>query len=93
MASRYTVAPGHEFNYPNAVDHKMILAAGGRSKMSQEALSRIRFKTVKEGDDCSDMPKEVFDLYLSRGWILDSQADTVEGEDAALKTLEDEGVV
>jgi hypothetical protein len=70
MAGRYIVAPGHEFNYPSEADDKVIKAAGGRSKMKSEDLRRIHFKTVTSGQDCSDMPHEARELYVSRGWIL-----------------------
>ena len=73
MAARYTVAKGHEFNYPSQADDDLIQAAGGRSKMSKEDLSKIQFKTVREGEDCSDMPEDVLDLYLKRGWVTEEK--------------------
>lgn len=70
MATRYTVAPGHEFNYPTEADDKIIKTYGGRSKTPKEVLARIKFRVTTEGHDCSDMPKEARDLYVERGWIL-----------------------
>jgi hypothetical protein len=75
MATRYTVAPGYHFNYPNEADDKIIKAAGGRSKMPKELLDSIKFINKYEGDDCSDMPKEVRDLYVERGWILTEEIE------------------
>jgi hypothetical protein len=78
MAKRYVVAPGHEFNYPNELDDRIIKASGGRSKLSESEKARIKFKTATEGMDCSDMPKEAFNLYLERGWILELDDTKVE---------------
>lgn len=73
MSIRYVVAPGHEFNYTDKEGDKIVKAAGGRSKMSDFDKARVKFKTVTAGQDCSDMPEEVFNLYLERGWIIDLQ--------------------
>jgi len=50
----YRVAPGHEFNNLLTEDQKKL----------------VTYKTVTEGQDCSDMPESTRDLYVDRGWIL-----------------------
>jgi len=71
MPRNYIVAPGHEFNYPaDSTSEAAIKRAGGRSKMTAEALKQLKFKTAREGEDCSDMPKDALKLYLERGWVL-----------------------
>jgi len=81
---RFIVAPGHVFNYTDEAGDKIVKAAGGRSKMSDSDKARVKFKTVTEGQDCGDMPKEAFNLYLERGWIIDqnepSEPEAVEEE-------------
>ena len=57
MSKSYVVAPGYEFTYP--ADEKSLHAiksVGGVSKLSDADREHIKFKTVKEGQDCSDMP-------------------------------------
>lgn len=74
MAKRYVVAEGHEFNYPaDATSLQTILQHGGRSKMSQEELKGVKFKTVREGQDCSDMPPGSLDIFLQRGWVVEKE--------------------
>lgn len=69
----YTVAEGQEFSYPSGSESLRILeAAGGRSKLNEDQKSMIKYKTVKEGDDCSDMPQSSLELYLERGWVIES---------------------
>lgn len=71
MPRNHTVAPGHEFNYPaDAASEAAIKKAGGRSKMASEDLAKLKFKTARGGDDCSDMPKEALKLYIERGQVL-----------------------
>lgn len=75
MRTNCIVAEGHEFNYPaNAESANLIKQAGGRSKMTKEQLDKVEFKTVVAGDDCSDMPEEILDLYITRGWVIDRNA-------------------
>lgn len=77
MEARYTVGEGREFNYPaNEVSEQILKNAGGRSKLSDAEKELVSYKTVVEGQDCSDMPKEVLELYVERGWVIDSQAKT-----------------
>lgn len=67
----YTVAPGHEFNYPaDLVSLKIVKNAGGRSKLTADQKPLVKYKVAKAGDDCGDMPKDTLELYLSRGWVL-----------------------
>lgn len=70
MSANFIVGPGQEFNYPaDAASMKILQNAGGRSHLKEEEKSLVKFKTVKEGQNCSDMPIEVRELYVSRGWI------------------------
>lgn len=81
MSNRYTVARETEqgpmsFEYPaDAMSLQIIQAAGGRSKLSPEDQKRIKIKKVGPGEDCSDMPKSSLEIYLSRGWVVDSEAN------------------
>jgi len=69
---RYIVAEGQEFSYPADPESLGIIKnAGGRSQLSDEIRAKVKFKTVKEGEDCGDMPKSARELYLSRGWVID----------------------
>lgn len=71
MPAIFIVAPGHEFNYPaDEVSLKILKNAGGRSKLKEEEKPLVKYKTVKEGQDCSDLPVETRDLYESRGWVI-----------------------
>jgi hypothetical protein len=71
MSANFIVGPGHEFNYPaDAASEQIIKNAGGRSKLKEEERVLVKFKTVVEGQNCSDMPVAVRDLYVSRGWII-----------------------
>jgi len=73
MGKTYIVAPGHEFNYPaDSFTLKTLKNAGGRSNVPEKELKALKFKSVKAGDDCSDMPTESLELYFSRGWILET---------------------
>ena len=73
MPKSYSVGPNREFNYPaDSTTVRMIQAAGGRSKLTEEQTSVARFKTVVAGEDCSDMPADVLALYLERGWIIEN---------------------
>ena len=75
MPTRYIVAEGQEFSYPaNTESLKIIEKAGGRSKLSEEDVKRVKYKTVKVGDDCGDIPTSALNLYLERGWIVDLSA-------------------
>lgn len=79
--NRFIVGPGQEFNYPADPTSLQILKnAGGRAKLSEEERAIVKFKTVKEGWDCSDMPKETLELYVSRGWVIDKEAPVVGSE-------------
>ena len=75
---KYVVAEGYEFSYPaDSESEGIIKNAGGRLQLSDEDQAKIKFKTVKEGDDCGDMPKSALELYFSRGWIVDPDAIAV----------------
>jgi hypothetical protein len=70
MRKSYTVAEGQRFTYPaDAMSLSTIMAAGGVSKLSEEAKKRVKMKTVTSGQDCSDMPASSRDIYVQRGWV------------------------
>lgn len=76
MSKSYVVAPGFEFTYPaDEKSLKLVMAAGGTSNLSDVDRGHIKFKTVKEGQDCSDMPASSRDVYLERGWVLEKPAE------------------
>lgn len=76
--AKFIVGPGQEFNYPaNDKTVKIIAMVGGRSKLNEEQLASCSFKTVREGEDCSDMPPNALDLYLSRGMVIEVGAEPV----------------
>jgi len=77
--SRYTVAEGQEFVYPDGpINLRLVQDAKGVSNLSDEARAKIKFKTVVAGQNCSDMPKSSLEVYVERGWVLDSGAKKVE---------------
>jgi len=70
-AHNYIVAEGHEFTYPaDAISLQLVRQAGGVSKLTDDQRERISFKTVKAGDDCSDMPQPALGIYINRGWVI-----------------------
>lgn len=72
--NRFVVAKDQEFTYPkDAVSLKLVQDAGGVSKMSPENRARVAFKTVTAGQFCDDMPKSSLDVYLERGWVIDTK--------------------
>lgn len=80
MPKRYRVANPHpagdgmEHTYPaDAQSLSVIKAAGGLSQISDEVRSQLKFKTVRPGDDCSDMPDSTKEIFLERGWIEEVQ--------------------
>ena len=40
--------------------------------MSNVDKAKVKYKTVKEGEDCSDMPPVTLALYIERGWVIES---------------------
>lgn len=76
MSKRFVVAPGDEdrtpeFVYPaDAMSLKIIKDSGGLSKITDEQRSSLKFKTVRAGDECTDMPEPARSIYVERGWIL-----------------------
>lgn len=71
MRKSYRVAPGHEFNYPaDKRSQQIIEHVGGRRNLTEDQKKLVTYKTVTEGQDCSDMPESTRDLYVDRGWIL-----------------------
>lgn len=89
MSKRYNVAEGQEFSYPaNTISLQLVKSAGGVSKLTEEERKKVSFKTVTAGQDCSDMPKESLDIYVSRGWVIEAEVSSpvnrepnVEGEE------------
>ena len=78
MSISYTVGEGQEFNYPaDTVSEQIIKNAGGRSKLTEDQKSLVKYKTATEGMDCSDMPKAVLELYVSRGWVIEKKDEPV----------------
>jgi hypothetical protein len=76
MSTRYTVAKGHEFSYPADANSEMLIRkAGGVSQLSKSAREQIKFKTVSEGEDCSDMPKSSLEIFKARGWVLEDRRE------------------
>ena len=74
MSSRYKVAEGQEFTYPaDPISLRAVVDAQGVSNLTEEDREKIKFKTVIAGEDCSDMPKSSLDIYLERGWVIDSE--------------------
>jgi hypothetical protein len=72
MQKNYTVAEGHEFTYPaDAVSLRLVKEAGGVSQMTDAERAQVKFKTVKAGEDCSDMPLSSAAIYAERGWIVE----------------------
>jgi hypothetical protein len=77
MQKNYTVAEGHEFTYPaDAVSLRLVKEAGGVSQMTDAERAQVKFKTVKAGEDCSDMPLSSAAIYAKRGWIVEKGATT-----------------
>jgi len=78
MGKRYIVAPGHEFNYPaDSTSLRLVMAVGGRTKLKPEQLDQVKFKTVRAGEDCSDMPPGSLEIYLERGWVIEGEPKEV----------------
>lgn len=72
MAKKYVVADGEEFHYPaDASSLQIIRNAGGVSKLNETERSLVTFKQVTAGMDCSDMPAESLQTYLSRGMVIE----------------------
>lgn len=76
MPKKYRVANPHpdgefaEHTYPADMQSLHIIqAAGGVSKITDEQRAQLKFKTVRPGDDCSDMPASSREIFLERGWI------------------------
>lgn len=70
------VAVTRGFAYPVGADVEIVRRAGGFSKLTPAQQRAVRFKQVPRGGDCSDMPGESLERYLSRGDVA-----IVESED------------
>ena len=69
MADRYTAVV--EFTYPADPESlKIVRAAGGLPFVSREQRASVRYKVVKPGEDCSDMPPESLKIYRERGEVI-----------------------
>jgi hypothetical protein len=76
MENRYIVAPGHQFEYPaDTMSLQIIVTAGGRSRLTPEQQKQIKIKQVSEGEDCSDMPASSRELFVSRGWVIQTPVE------------------
>lgn len=69
------VAVTRGFAYPVGVDLARVRKAGGFSKLSEAERAAIRFKSVRPGQDCSDMPAESLAHYLQRGDVARVEAE------------------
>lgn len=77
MSNRYSVAAGQQFTYPaDPISLRLVREAGGVSQMSEEDREKVKFKTVSEGEDCTDMPEPALGIYIARGWVHDTMAVT-----------------
>ena len=74
MSTHFIVAfdcPRSKFTYPaNPISQRLVKDAGGLSQMSDKDRKKIKFKTVRPGDACSDMPQTTLDVYVPRGWVV-----------------------
>lgn len=71
MQKRYTVAKGAEFTYPaDPVSLRIVQEARGVSEMSEKKRAQVKFKTVRGGEDCSDMPESSAAIFLERGLVV-----------------------
>lgn len=78
MPKRFVVAVHpevEEFVYPaDPISLRKVKDAGGVSQLTPEERELIKFKSVKPGDDCSDLPEPALSIYLSRGWVVEEDA-------------------
>jgi hypothetical protein len=80
MPKHYSVASG-EYTYPaDAKSLKAIQNKGGISKLTPAERKALTFKTVKVGDDCTDMPEPALSVYLGRGWVVETKTPSKGGE-------------
>ena len=81
MSTHYTVAPGREFTYPADPNSEGIIRnAGGVTQLPSDLRGHVKFKTVRQGEDCSDMPADSLAIYLARGWVIEERRDKGEGK-------------
>jgi len=82
MGKTYSVAEGQEFSYPADKSSLDILRkAGGRAQLRKDDLEKVKFKEVKAGDDCSDMPPESLEVFVERGWVIEHESVEKKNED------------
>lgn len=74
MADKF-VAVSRGFAYPVGADLALVRQAGGFSRLPEDQRARVRFKTVRPGEDCSDMPSESLARYLTRGDVARVEAE------------------
>jgi len=55
--------------YPTPASLKVVLAAGGISKLTPEQRAKVSLKTVKAGKFCDDLPAESRDALIKRGAV------------------------
>ena len=55
--------------YPTPGSLKTVLAAGGVSKLSEAQLEKVKFKEVKAGSLCDDIPDKSIKSLLAQGSI------------------------
>lgn len=68
MAERLIVVSG-EHAYPTGDGLALVRRAGGLRFLSPAQAQTVRFKVVRAGDDCSDMPAEGAARLLQSGEI------------------------
>lgn len=87
MRKIYIAGEGREFNYPaDLMSQQIIATAGGRRTLTEDQQKQVKYKTVRTGQDCSDMPVEVRDLYVSRGWVIEQTVEEVKPTPVATPT-------
>jgi len=70
MPKTYRLIYSGAVTYPaDPISLRAIKDAQGLSNLTEEQKSKLKFKTVQPGEDCSDMPKESLVLFLEAGRI------------------------
>ena len=60
-----------DLTYPTGASLKIVLAAGGVSKLTPAQRERVQFKRVKAGDYCDDLPAVSRASLLASGQVID----------------------
>ena len=73
MATRFRATV--ELTYPTPASLKVVLAAGGMTKLSEEQRAKVTLKRVPAGSYCDDIPEKSIKKLLARGHITEVGAD------------------